>query len=155
MSKTEERPATDTASSSLTVTAIELIECSVPKNRYSRIRLAFDSWLTRTGQLTSRVTYTRRYDLNAEFDSESNYFQIPDTVVNGCREFIKKYKLLEDHPPKKGGRRPLSYSEIRVYSGKKTVARVLKKGACTGEEIKDDTDKMFDELSRLLQRTLG
>ncbi|MCR5055429.1 MAG: hypothetical protein K6B54_00785 [Clostridia bacterium] len=146
------------------VTAIELTEKNFEKNRFSCIRLSFDSWRTRTGELTSRVTYSRRYDLNAEFDSVSNYFQISDTVVKGCRDFIVNHRLLEDYPAKKSSRRPGSYSEIRVFSGLKVVSRVVKRGpierdgqpAAVNDIGKSDVvDEMFEELSRLLKRTLG
>lgn len=146
------------------VTAIELTEKNFEKNRFSCIRLSFDSWLTRTGELTSRVTYSRRYDLNAEFDSVSNYFQIPDLVVNGCKDLIRDRRLLEDFPAKRSAHKPGSYSEIRVFSGRKVVSRVVKNGAVhdveNGGAVNNESksklvDEIFEELSRLLKRTLG
>lgn len=146
------------------ITAVELTEKNFEKNRYSCIKLSFDSWLTRTGELTSRVTYTRRYDLDAEFDSISNYFRISDTVVNGCRALIKDRRLLEDFPPKRSRRKPGSYSEIRVFSGKKVVSRLVRQDAPPAEKTGAGKDadgraaligEIFEELERLLKRTLG
>ena len=155
MSRIESESISEQEQSAVKVTAIELTEKDVEKNRFSRILLSFDSWMTRTGAMVSRVTYTRRYDLNAEFDSVSNYFQIPDHVVSGCRDLIREKKLLENYPPKKVRNRPATYSEIRVFSGNKVVARVLKRGPlpASGEGCGDD--EIFDRLSALLKRTLG
>ena len=155
MSMNNSTPIPEEAPQTVKVTAIELTERNTEKNRFSCIRLAFDAWLTRTGALTSRVTYTRRYDLDAEFDSVSNYFQISDTVVSGCRNFIEKYRLLEDFPAKKPGKKPGTYSEIKVFSGRKVVSRVFKKGPVSQDAPGGPVDEMFVELSRLLQRSLG
>ncbi len=164
MAGSDFKQTADEGRGTVKITAIELTEKNYEKNRFSCIKLSFDSWLTRTGELTSRVTYSRRYDLDAEFDSVSNYFQISDTVVKGCRDFIKNHRLLEDYPAKKSVRKPGSYSEIRVFSGLKVVSRVVKRGPIDGEkqpgtqvdiDKSDVVDEMFEELSRLLKRTLG
>jgi hypothetical protein len=126
-------------------TAIELRERNKELNRSSSILLAFDAWKTRTGAMTSRVTYTRRYDLDAEFDSVSNFFSISETVVDRCRDFITE-KLLNDFPAGRAAKKGDTFSEIRVFSGRKVVARVMKNEA---------TGPIFEELSALLARTLG
>ncbi|MBO7398607.1 MAG: hypothetical protein J6U38_03275 [Clostridia bacterium] len=126
-------------------TAIELRERNKELNRSSSILLAFDAWKTRTGAMTSRVTYTRRYDLDAEFDSVSNFFSISETVVDRCRDFITE-KLLNDFPAGRAAKKGDTFSEIRVFSGRKVVARVMKNEA---------TGPIFEELSALLSRTLG
>ena len=126
-------------------TAIELRERSVELNRSSSILLAFDAWKTRTGAMTSRVTYTRRYDLNAEFDSVSNFFSISEAVVDKCRSFISD-RLLKEFPAGRAPKKGDSFSEIRVFSGRKVVARVMKN---------ESTEPIFEELSALLSRTLG
>ena len=126
-------------------TAIELRERNKELNRSSSILLAFDAWKTRTGAMTSRVTYTRRYDLDAEFDSVSNFFSISETVVDRCRDFITE-KLLNDFPAGRAAKKGDTFSEIRVLSGRKVVARVMKNEA---------TGPIFEELSALLSRTLG
>ena len=130
MKKTETTGKKEQASPAFT--AIELRERNAELNRSSSILLAFDAWKTRTGAMTSRVTYTRRYDLNAEFDSV-------------CRSFITE-KLLNDFPAGRAAKKGDTFSEIRVFSGRKVVARVMKN---------DATEPIFEELSALLSRTLG
>ena len=143
MKKTETTGNKEQASPAFT--AIELRERNAELNRSSSILLAFDAWKTRTGAMTSRVTYTRRYDLNAEFDSVSNFFSISETVVDRCRSFITE-KLLNDFPAGRAAKKGDTFSEIRVFSGRKVVARVMKNEA---------TEPIFEELSALLSRTLG
>ena len=128
------------------VTSVELNEKNYEKNRMFSIRLDFDCFPTRTGELVSKVTYTRRYDLAAEFDSVSKYYQIQESVITGVRSFVDVHRLPQDCPPGRPPRKDRSYREIRVFSGRKLISRL----------VEDAGNKdVFEELERILSRSFG
>lgn len=132
--------------SSKDMTAIELNEKNYEKNRISSIRLDFDCFPTRTGELVSKVTYTRRYDLAAEFDSVSKYYKIHESVVSGVRSFADARMLPGGCPPCRPPRKDRSYREIRVFSGRKLISRL----------VEDAGNKdIFEELERILSRSIA
>lgn len=128
------------------VTAVELNEKNYEKNRISSIRLDYDCFPTRTGELVSRVTYTRRYDIDAEFDSESKYYKIQESVTAGVRHLVDSRRLPQSYPPGRPPRKDRSYREIRVFSGRKLISRLVENAG---------NKDVFEELERILSRSIG